>query len=493
MKAKEKEFSVGRGEQKRNGLCTQTTLVRVLCAACLLLPLAASVLAADYSYVTNNGTVTITKYTGSGGDVSIPSMIGSLPVTSIGRAAFELCSSLTNVTIPSNSIVTIGDIAFSECTNLARVMIPNGVTNLGANVFYRCSSLSSITVDETNSSYSSLDGVLFNKSQTTLIQCPGARAGSYRVPNDVTNIGPYAFYYCGNLTNVTIANSVSSIGNYALSGCSTLKTIAVDPLNSCYSSVDGVLFNHNQTVLIQCPAGIAGRYTITNGVTGIAVGAFSHCANLTSITIPDSTTTIGNSAFYYCFSLPSLTIPRSVTNIGNGAFYCCTNLTNITILASITNVANTTFAFCTSLNSIMLPSGVTSLGSDVFSSCPSLKGVYFQGNAPTSGLYMFRNTDIAIVYYLPGTTNWGATFGGRPTAVWPQVQTGEARFGVRTNQFGFGFRAGSNAVIVVEAATNLASPVWMPVGTNTLTNGSSYFSDPGWTNLPGRFYRLRSP
>ena len=107
---------------------------------------------------------------------------------------------------------------------------------------------------------------------------------------------------------------------------------------------------------------------------------------------------------------------------------------------------------------------------------------------------MFVGADNATVYYLPGTTGWGTTFGGRPAVLWnPLVQTSDASFGVRTNRFGFTITGASNLVIVVEASTNLANPVWAPVGTNTLTGGSSYFSDPQWTNHPARFYRLRSP
>jgi hypothetical protein len=98
------------------------------------------------------------------------------------------------------------------------------------------------------------------------------------------------------------------------------------------------------------------------------------------------------------------------------------------------------------------------------------------------------------VYYLPGTMGWGPWFANRPTALWlPQAQTSNGSFGVRTNQFGFNINWASGRVIVVEACTNLGNPLWSPVGTNTLTGGSSYFSDPHWTNYPGRFYRLRSP
>jgi hypothetical protein len=73
----------------------------------------------------------------------------------------------------------------------------------------------------------------------------------------------------------------------------------------------------------------------------------------------------------------------------------------------------------------------------------------------------------------------------------PQVQTGDGNFGIQTNQFGFNINWASGHTVVVEACTDLANPVWTPVATNT--GGLSYFSDPAWTNYPGRFYRLRSP
>jgi hypothetical protein len=75
----------------------------------------------------------------------------------------------------------------------------------------------------------------------------------------------------------------------------------------------------------------------------------------------------------------------------------------------------------------------------------------------------------------------------------PQIQTSGATFGVRTNRFGFTITGTSGLVIVVEACTSLTNPIWSPLQTITLTNGSSYFSDPQWTNYPARLYRLRSP
>jgi hypothetical protein len=157
------------------------------------------------------------------------------------------------------------------------------------------------------------------------------------------------------------------------------------------------------------------------------------------------------------------------------------------------------------LINVTIPNSVTSIGGGAFENCTSLHNIYFQDNAPSIDYSLSQDApfewDPGTVYYLPGTTGWGTTYGaspyayGLPAVLW-NPQGGS--FGVQSNQFGFNIAGSSNLVIVVEAATNLFDPVWISVGTNTLntfigTNGTAYFSDPQWTNYPGRFYRLRSP
>ena len=203
-------------------------------------------------------------------------------------------------------------------------------------------------------------------------------------------------------------------------------------------------------------------------------------------------------------NIPSTINDLPVTGIGNYAFQYCTNLTSVTVPNSVTNIGEFAFYYCRSLTSITIGNGVTNIGNYAFYYCTSLTGIYFQGNAPHLGSYVFLAVGNATVYYLPGTTGWWGPkgepmFGGRPTVLWnPQARTGDASFGVRTNRFGFNITGNSNLVIVVEACSNLTNPTWFPLQTNTLntyigTNGTSYFSDPDWTNYPGRFYRLRSP
>jgi hypothetical protein len=289
-------------------------------------------------------------------------------------------------------------------------------------------------VDALNAFYSSAAGVLFNKDQTTLIQCPGGKAGSYTMPDSVTNIWHDAFDDCASLTSVMIGNNVTSIGYDAFYGCTGLTNV-----------------------------------TIGSSVRSIGGQAFSECHSLTSVNIPDSVTSIGNLAFYRCMSLTSVTLPDNITSIGSYTFYACARLTSISI-----------------------PAGVSSIGDRAFEYCADLTGVYFQANAPSLGLSVFVGANKATVYYLPGTTGWGPTFGGRPTALWnPQVSN--TSFSVHANQFGFTITGTSNMVVVVQACTDLVDPVWTPLETNVLTGGSSYFSDTQSTNYPVRFYSLRAP
>jgi hypothetical protein len=100
----------------------------------------------------------------------------------------------------------------------------------------------------------------------------------------------------------------------------------------------------------------------------------------------------------------------------------------------------------------------------------------------------------ATVYYLPDTTGWSETFGGRPTTLWkPQIETENDGFGVRTNGFSFDINWARGMTVVVEACTNLAGGIWEPVETNTLTGDSVQFSDPAFTNYPSRYYRVSMP
>ena len=190
-------------------------------------------------------------------------------VTSIDDwGAFSGCDRLVNIDIP-DSVEFIGFRAFEGCSSLTSVVIGDSVTSIGDNVFGGCDNLTSIIVDENNKYYKSIDGNLYSKDGKTLVQYAiGKEDTSFEIPNSVTSIGFYAFYYCSSLVSVTIPDSVTSIGDWAFAGC----------------------------------AGLVNA-TIPDSVTSIGDWAFSGCSGLASVTIPDSVTSIGDNAFAYCDSL----------------------------------------------------------------------------------------------------------------------------------------------------------------------------------------------
>jgi hypothetical protein len=336
------------------------------------LPFVAS---AQFTYTTNSdGSLNLSGYTGSAGAVVIPNTTNGLPVTSIGDAAFFYSASLTNVTIGTN-VVNIGGQAFSY-SSLAVVTLPDSVTNLAFDAFFDCNRLTAINVDSNNPVYSSADGVLFNKGQTTLIEYPEGKVGSYTVPDSITNLGVDAFFDCTNLTSVSIPAGVLGIGDYAFYICSGLKAITVNSNNPVYSSVAGVLFNESQTTLIQYPAGsAASSYDMPNSVTNIGNEAFYGSASLVNVTIGTNVTVIEDAAFEYCPVLASVTFPASVGVIEGDAFAECYGLTNLAIGPGVTNIQSQAFLDCTSLLTISVATN-----NRAFS---SVGGVLFNQNQTT--------------------------------------------------------------------------------------------------------------
>ena len=184
--------------------------------------------------------------------VSIPNS-----VTKIGDLSFSGCSGLTSLIIP-NSVTIIGDFAFSGCDGLTSIMIPESVTHIGLGGISSKRMLD-INVDINNPTYSSSEGILYNKDKSVLKKYPtGKEDNHYIIPETVKSIDFLAFADCENLRSVTISNSVNII----------------------------------------------------------KVSAFGYCTNLTDITISNSVTSIGSRAFERCISLKEITnhaiIPQKI-------------------------------------------------------------------------------------------------------------------------------------------------------------------------------------
>jgi hypothetical protein len=215
--------------------------------------------AAAYTYTTAGNEVTITGYIGTDTVITIPSTLGGNSVTIITPAAFYGSAALTSVTIPAS------------------------VTSIGDSAFYNCTGLTEILVNGDNSNYASVDGVLYNKGITVLIQYPkGNTRTSFTIPDSVTTIGLTAFYGSTALTTINFPSYVTSIGASAFGSCTGLTSVIIG-----------------------------------SGVTSIGYHAFYGCTSLTSVTIPYSVTSIGDYAFLECTKLTSVIMGRADTTIGN--------------------------------------------------------------------------------------------------------------------------------------------------------------------------------
>jgi len=331
--------------------------------------------------------------------ISIPTSL-----TSIGDYAFQGCSSLMQITIPS-SVTNIGFQAFWECSSLTEINIPASVTSIGDYAFSGCSSLTSIIVDVNNTVYKSENNCLIQREYNRLILgCQNSI-----IPSSVIRIHYFAFWYCRNLTEITIPNSVTSIGGYAFRDCSSLTEITIP---SSMTSIEYYAFSNCSSLTnINIPSSVTGiesgafsgcssltSIIIPTSVTVIGSGVFHGCSSLTAISIPSSVTSISNSTFYGCSSLTSITIPPNVTSIGEHAFYGCSSLTEITIPASVASIGNNAFSGCSSLTEITIPSSVSNIGYSAFSGCSSLSTITIPTSVTSIGEYAFDGCSSLIIF-----------------------------------------------------------------------------------------------
>ena len=250
-------------------------------------------------------------------NISIPST-----VKSIGERVFENCEKLTSVIIP-DTVTSIEERAFYCCSEMTSIFIPASVSSIGNNAFGNCDKLKEITVSDDNKYYTTVDGVLFDKSMSKLICYPEGKEGtSYTIPESVTSLEPYALQgsslntiqlpnkltliregalsYMSGISSINIPENVTDIEPYAFA-FSGLTEIKVDENNKHYSSKDGVLFNKNLSTLIYYPSSKPGtEYSVPNGVTRIEDYSFVGVFSLQKIIIPESVTSMGKTVFFCC-------------------------------------------------------------------------------------------------------------------------------------------------------------------------------------------------
>lgn len=294
----------------------------------------------DLDYRITDNEVIIRRYEGTARTLIIPDTIEGLPVTTIGRFSFYMNRYLESIIIP-DSVKRISDNAFTECRALTTVVLGNGVTVIEESAFARARNLTNINI-----------------------------------PDSVTTIGNAAFVNSG-IININIPAGVTEIGFEALAA-DNLESINVSADNKYFSSLDGILYNKDKTILIICPNGKEGSVIIPNSVTVIEDYAFSNCEFLTEIILPDGITRIGEWTFTGCKDLEKIDIPAGVTSIGEWAFYECISLTSVTIPDNVTKIEELAFGDCTALNNVIIGKSVEYIGEKAFSDCTDLVRVTFE-------------------------------------------------------------------------------------------------------------------
>lgn len=318
-------------------------------------------------------------------------------VTSIGSYAFYSCSNLKSITIP-DSVTGIGEEAFGLTAYY------KDASKWESGVLYIGNHLIKAENDELKQAEISNYTVKAGTKTIADRAFSSCDVTGITVPDSVTSIGRFAFYYCDKLVNVTLPDSVKRIGDNAFQ-CTGLYND---------DSTWQELYIGNHLIKVEnykLEQGNISNYTVKARTKTIAEHAFSACNKLTSITLPDSITSIGEHAFDSCYNIASITIPKSVTSIGDCAFYTCLKLesinvdfdnpkycsekgvlfnktkteivrlpcektdTSFSIPKGVTSIADGAFEFCKSIENITIPDGVLRIGNSAFEGCEKLESI----------------------------------------------------------------------------------------------------------------------
>lgn len=319
----------------------------------------------------------------------------------------------TQISIP-DGVVSIEPSAFSFCDFLTSISFGKDVNSLKYDVFYGCPDLERIEVDEKNSSLLSLDGILYDKPTTNFIHVPSKISGEITIPNgikklssnflpinnsiskiklsdSIIDIEGKAFNNCSSLTEIFFGNGVINLPDNLFDKCTNLERITVNEVHSAFNSINGVLYNADNTKLIYTPLKFTEDIALPNTLKEIPSYAFAK-RKVSAITLPNSITTIGEYAFQNCtadiiwlgtptisqvssysfadYDGKEINLPKSITSISSNAFSNC----SAAIIWDENNQVEliSSYAFCDyNGDDIIIPKTVSYIGEYAFQNCYS--------------------------------------------------------------------------------------------------------------------------
>lgn len=290
----------------------------------------------------------------------------------INNSAFALCSSLYEVKL-NDDLLEIHKHAFFSCTQLRVFYIPQCLKLFHEEALSLCKNLQSIVVNQSNSYFCSVNGVLFSKDKRELICFPPHKnEKSYIIPKNTIKIGNYAFAYCENLVNIYFHNNIQKIGQYAFCGCENVTSLLLPP-----------------TIL------------------EIEEGTFAECRSLQNFVIPKHVKVIKEEAFKFCTSLHTVIIPNEVKEIKSDAFNSCKSLKFVNLPSNCITLGVRAFAY-SNLETIILPDSIKHIGYGIFKECEHLKKIYLSNqnaNYLIENDVLFSKNKKELLYYPIWKTN----------------------------------------------------------------------------------------
>lgn len=322
-------------------------------------------------------------------------------IKKISYYSFSNCLSLKQVVLPE-SLEEVGQYAFSN-SSIEYVVFPSNVKKIASYAYYGCTKLKQIeftgVVEEVGiaifngcSSLNKVKGMSNLKiiGDRMFYGCTSLKEVS--LDGNVEKVVKLAFGACTGISNIYISSKVKEIDDTAFVGMTSLTAFEVEEDNQFFSSVDGVLFNKDQTLLITYPiASINEVYQMPNSVVKVSEGAF-YLTNLKKINLSENLEIISKTCFYYNQQLESIAIPSKVLEIGEAAFVGCTKLKEIIFEedAKLTNINKQAFYQCYALEKVILPKNLQKIDDAAFANCEKLTTIVIDEKITTIGKSVFE-------------------------------------------------------------------------------------------------------